>query len=301
MLVVDVPLNTAIADLDEALRVLLRRELGVHGFESVDVAFDAPSKEWSGKLTAPTVNLFLYDLREAVERAEASPSERRGNGQAMTIPPPLHLELTYSVSAWTSAVEDEHRLLSQVLAILFSYRRLPGDLLDDRNGAGATVRDAQTSVGRPREEKADFWTSVGGQYKASIDYVVHITIESGAVFVRGPEVRTQTMRLRDADAPGRTLVELHRLGGTVRGADGEPVARAWVVLPAAGLWTATDAEGRFRISRVRPGEQELVVRAVSGEEATLTIELPGKHVDVTLGPPPSAPGKPGRRGTTGGR
>ena len=58
-LVVDVPQNTAIAHLDEALQALLRRELRRHGFEGVDVAFDAPSKEWSGKLTNPTVDLFL--------------------------------------------------------------------------------------------------------------------------------------------------------------------------------------------------------------------------------------------------
>ena len=76
-LVVDVPLNTAIADLDEALRLLLKRELDQHGFEGVDVAFDAPSKEWSGKLTGPTVDLFLYDLREASDRAELSPTEIR--------------------------------------------------------------------------------------------------------------------------------------------------------------------------------------------------------------------------------
>ena len=51
---VDVPLNTVIADLDEALRRLLRRELERHGFEGVEIAFDAPSKDWSGKLTSPT-------------------------------------------------------------------------------------------------------------------------------------------------------------------------------------------------------------------------------------------------------
>ena len=119
-LVVDVPLNTAIADLDEALRELLRGELGRHGFEGVEIAFDAPAKEWSGKLTGPTVDLFLYDLREATERAEASATEKRGNGNAMVTPPPLKLELTYAVTAWTKAVEDEHRLLSQVLSILFS-------------------------------------------------------------------------------------------------------------------------------------------------------------------------------------
>ena len=91
---VDVPLNTVIADLDEALRRLMRRELERHGFEGVEVAFDAPSKDWSGKLTSPTVDLFLYDLREATERASMSPTERRGNGRTSMSPPPLRLELT---------------------------------------------------------------------------------------------------------------------------------------------------------------------------------------------------------------
>lgn len=281
-LVVDVPLSTAIADLDEALRALLRRDLARHGFKGVDVVFDAPSKEWSGKLTGPTVDLFLYDLREAVERAEATPTEHRGNGRAVTVVPPLRLELTYSVSAWTNSVEDEHRLLSQVLSILFSYRQLPDELLDEHGGGASQLRVQQTSVGRPREEKADFWTSVGGAYKASIDYVVHLTIESGATFVRGPEVRTQTMRFADTDSPARALVELHRVGGTVRRSTGEPVARAWVVLPASGLWTATDAAGRFRVNRVQPGEQELVVRTVSGEERAVDVEVPGGPVDVVL-------------------
>src|SRR3954451_21286868 len=280
-LVVDVPLNTAIADLDEALRKLMRRELERHGFEGVEVAFDAPSKEWSGKLTNPTVDLFLYDLREAVERAEVSPSESRGNGQAMVTPPPLRLELSYAVTAWTKAVEDEHRLLSQVLAILFSYRRLPDDVL--AGNGGMRLGEVEGSVGRPREEKADFWTSVGGQYKASIDYAVHITIESGATYVRGPEVRMQTIRTRMSDGPARTLTEMTRIGGTVRDAAGEPVADAWVAVPEAGLWAVTDGAGRYRVDRIRPGWHRVIARTAGGDETEATIEVPGAPADLVMG------------------
>jgi hypothetical protein len=280
--VVDVPLNTAIADLDEALRTLLRRELERHGFEGVEIAFDAPSKEWSGKLTGPTVDLFLYDLREAVDRAIGTPSERRENGRAVVTQPPLHLELTYAISAWTKAVEDEHRLLSQVLSILFSYEELPEDLLGSSDATALTR--AETSVGRPREEKADFWTSVGGQYKASIDYVVHIVLESGATFVRGPEVRTQTVRVLQADAPASTMEELHRLGGTVRDRDGLPVTRAWIALPDVGLWTATDARGRFSVARLRGGRYRVLARSVDGRETEASVEVPGR-ADLVLGAP----------------
>jgi hypothetical protein len=280
--VIDVPLNTAIADLDEALRLMLKRELARHGFEGVEIAFDAPSKEWSGKLTNPTVDLFLYDLREAGDRASLTPTERRSNGHATVTPPPLRLELSYSVTAWTKAVEDEHRLLSQVLAILFSHPRLPGEVLDELRDGGAPLREAETSVGRPREEKADFWTSVGGQYKASIDFVVHIAIESGSSTVRGPEVRMQTVRTSLLERPSVTMTELHRLGGTLRDADGKPVADAWVILPESGLWTATDRDGRFRIGRLDPGMHSVVARTLQGGEVRATVSVPGEHVDLVV-------------------
>ena len=291
--VVDVPLNTAIADLDEALRRLLRRELERRGFEGVEIAFDAPSKEWSGKLTNPVVDLFLYDLREALDRAEAAPTESRGNGRAVVTAPALRLELTYAVTAWTKAVEDEHRLLSQVLAILYSHRRLPGEL----TGGSSVLAQAESSVGRPREEKADFWTSVGGQYKASIDFVVHVPVASGASFVRGPEVRTQTIRTRVSDGPARTMTELHRIAGTVSDAAGQPVADAWVALPDAGVWTATNGEGRFRLDRVKPGAHRIVARSATGDEGQATIDVPGGGAELTIGAKARAGGKDrGRRG-----
>src|SRR3954463_15574544 len=89
--VVDVPLNTCLADLDEALRTLLKRELERHGFEGVDVAFDAPATDWSAKLTNPTVNLFLYDLRENVAEAEVTTRNLRVNGANIAAPPPMRL------------------------------------------------------------------------------------------------------------------------------------------------------------------------------------------------------------------
>jgi hypothetical protein len=280
--VVDVPLNTSLADLDEALRTLLRRELEAHGFEGVEIAFDAPASDWSAKLTAPTVNLFLYDLRENLAQSEATPRNVRVNGAAMAAPPPMRLEVTYAVTAWTKAVEDEHRLLSQVLAILFSHTSLPADLLAGRLAAASQLRAIETEVGRPKEEKADFWTSIGGRYKASIDYAVRIEVESGLMFTRGPEVRSQTMRL-ELDGVRRTMEELQRFGGVVRDAGGVPVADAWVALPDLGKMTSSDREGRFLFDGLRPGDHKVEARTASGEEASGVAKVPGGGVDLELG------------------
>jgi hypothetical protein len=274
--IVDVPLNTAIADLDEGLRSLLRSDLRRHGFDGVEISFDAPSREWAGKLTGPAVNLFLYDLREARDRATSTP-EPRGD---VLLSPPLRLALTYAVTAWTKAVEDEHRLLSQVLAILFSHARLPSDVLGERSSG---VRGpVEAAVGRPREDKSDFWNAVGGQYKASIDYVVVIAIESGASFERGPEVRTRTIQMRRSDGRAVSVEELHGLGGTVRDSHGEPVAGAWVALPDLGAWAASDGTGRFRLARVGAGTHRVVVRTIAGQEVDAMVTVPGAGVDVVV-------------------
>jgi hypothetical protein len=273
---VDVPLNTAIADLDEGLRGLLRTDLRRHGFDAVEISFDAPTREWAGKLTGPAVNLFLYDLREARDRASSSPEPR----DSFMVSPPLRLALTYAVTAWTKAVEDEHRLLSQVLAVLFSRARLPAHVLGSRpSGVRGPV---ETAVGRPREDKSDFWSAVGGQYKASIDYVVHIAVESGTRFERGPEVRTRTIRMRRSDGRAANVEELHGLGGTVRDEAGAPIAHAWIALPAVGAWAASDLTGRFRLPRVGPGTHRVLVRTIAGAEGEASVTVPGPGVDVVV-------------------
>jgi hypothetical protein len=176
-----------------------------------------------------------------------------------------------------------------VLAILFSYKRLPAELLENAPDGGSVLARADTSVGRPHKEKSDFWTSVGGQYKASIDFVVRIQITSGASFTRGPEVRTQTVRARLSDGPARTLTEFHRIAGTVSDADAQPVPDAWVAIPAAGLWTATGSDGRFRFDRIQPGRHRVIARTATGDEAEATFDVPGGTVDLTIGAKPTKP------------
>ena len=280
--VVDVPLNTSLADLDEALRTLLRRELERHGFEGVEIAFDAPASDWSAKLTAPTVNLFLYDLRENVGQSEASPRDVRVNGATMSAPPPMRLEVTYAVTAWTKAVEDEHRLLSQVLAILFSHTSLPADLLAGRlaeRQPAARDRDR----GRAPEGGEGGLLDVDRRPLQGVDRLRDP--HRGRV---RPDVHARArgavadMRL-ELDGVRRTMEELQRFGGVVRDSSGEPVADAWVALPDLGEMTSSDREGRFLFDGLRPGDHKVEARTASGEEASGVAKVPGGGVDLELG------------------
>jgi hypothetical protein len=282
-----VPLNTTLADLDETLRLLLREELGRHGFDGVQISFDAPAKEWAAALSTPTVNLFLYDLREAVKRRPVDWKGARENGRNQDVRPPLRLEVSYAVTAWTRTVEDEHRLLSQVLGILFAHQVLPEAGLVGTLANGSQPYPLETTIGQPRTDgKADFWSAVGGEYKASLDYVVLAACPSGVAVRRGPDVQAQAWRF---EAPGDAEPDGARytVPGTARWEDGAVAPDAWIVLVDRGESATADAQGRFILRGVPSGQHRMRARSVDGTEAEGLLDVPGSRAEVVL-PRPSA-------------
>jgi hypothetical protein len=190
--------------------------------------------------------------------------------------PALRLECSYAVTAWTRAVEDEHRLLSQVLAILLAYPRLGAAPLSERLAAAVAGQPPVTArIGQARtQDKAEFWTSIGGRYHVSIEYVVTVPCVPGVTLTRGPEVRMHTVRVGDEDRRGRIAVR-HRVGGVVRGDDGRPMADAWVSVPAVGLFTRSDAEGRFAFEPMVEGKHLIECRVAGRAAVTAELAVPG--------------------------
>jgi hypothetical protein len=284
---VSVPLNTMLADLDAALRRLLEAELADHGFDGVRVSFEAPTNTWAAGLTAPTVDLFLYDLREAADLPVGSWTEKRGNGPARLERPALRLECSYAVTAWTRDPEDEHRLLSQTLAVLLAHTRLPDPVLGERLAeASAAQGPIMGRIGQPKgDKKAEFWTAIGGRYRVSLDYVVTLSIVPGVSLERGPEVRTHTVRVADRRAGRRPPFERHQCGGIVRWADGQPVADAWVVLSDLGAWASSGRDGRFTFTGVPAGRHRCECRVPGGVVAAAELVVPGGRLELTAETP----------------
>ena len=297
MLTVEVPLNTMLADLDETVRGMLKEQLERHGFEGIEIAFDAPTREWSSQLSHPAISLFLYDMRESEEHRPSGWTKQRVGDEWVEAPPPLVMEVSYAITAWSQAVEDEHRLLSQVLAVLYAFPELPQEMLNGRLRNGSQPMSIKAKVGQAKGDKADFWTAVGGQYKASLDYVVRLSVESG-VKRQIPQVRTQTMRTRMIDGPPSAVVEMHRTGGTIADADGAPLANVWVTLPDTGRWTSSGPDGRFLFDRLTPGRHRLLARTTDGREVAADLDVPGALLDIVVsdGKTAASGRKSGKRG-----
>jgi len=286
---IQVPLNTMFADLDESLRRLLSRELERQGFGHVAVVFDAPAREWAVALSGPTLNLFLYDLREATDLREAGWQEHRENGSARMTRPPLRLECSYAVTAWARAIEDEHRLLSQALAVLFAHERLPADCLaGDLAEPSAQRYPLMTRIGAAREDgKADFWNAIGGSYKASIDYLVTLSCEPGVIVQRGPEVLRRQLTTRRLAADSAVVEERQRIDGILIDDDaGEPIPDAWLVLPDLGRWAQSAGDGRFSFRGVPGGSHRCRVRADDGSEGESELAIPpaARELRVSMRP-----------------
>jgi hypothetical protein len=178
-----------IAEVDQALGELVREIPGIP--KDVDVVFDAPTKDWAARRNAPTVNLYLYDIREDLRRRERGFVETRNeSGIVVTRSPgPRFFKLSYLVTAWTQRPEDEHRLLDGLLRALLPFDALPAELM---TGSLAEMgRPVAVTVALPPPEDrafADVWSSLGGELKPSLDVVVTVPMATGVVFQAGPPV-----------------------------------------------------------------------------------------------------------------
>jgi hypothetical protein len=211
-----------IDDVDEAVRALIRRE-ALNG-TSVEVVFDAPTKEWSSRRNSPTLDVYLYDLREDMRRRELGMIDIHGDDGHITgrRRPPRHYKLSYLITAWTQRPEDEHRLLAAVLACFARHDKLPADLL---RGALAdqAVPVPVTVALPPPEDRAlsDVWSALGGELKPSLDLVVTLPFDTVA-FIPVATLVTEQPRI-GVGAPGGRI-ELHHRRSRSSSREPEPAA-----------------------------------------------------------------------------
>jgi hypothetical protein len=172
-----------INEVDESLRNLVKTEV-VNGAD-VEVLFEAPTRDWASRRNTPTVDLYLYDIREDLRLRQTGLIERRDD-QGIVVerrPMPRFFKLAYLVTAWTQRPEDEHRLLSAILACFIRHETVPDAALTPLLQELGIPLSVLIAYPPPENRQvSDVWSSLGGDLKPSIDLVITMAIQPDTLY-----------------------------------------------------------------------------------------------------------------------
>lgn len=259
--------------LDETIRDLIMQR-GLFDADSVEVSFQQPTGTWAAGLTRPTINCYLYDIRENTELRSAEWFvEQKEKGQASKRLAPRRYNLSYLITAWApNQAGDEHAILWRVLAVLSNHPIIPTELCHGElknQPYPIKTETAQSTIAL--ENLPDLWSVMDTPLRPSINYVVTLSMDRAITFT-SPLVFTKRAQVRERYAPWRE--EIIQIAGIVT-LEGRPLAGADVTLAETGRTVRTDEFGRYQFRNVPQGRYHLQVRfgqAISEREIVVPNE-----------------------------
>lgn len=192
-------------DLDKTLENLLRSRGGIG--PDIEIAFDQPNREWSARLSRPTLNLYAFDIRENLKLRSVEREITRNGNIASVARPARRIDVTYLVTAWARKIEDEHRLLWRGLSVL---KRLPDIAPAQAEGALRYSRlDIPVWVAETNPNHSvnlvDLWSVLDNQMRLGFTLVITLELDLAHV-EEAPLVLDATIRTgRTEDARTRTF------------------------------------------------------------------------------------------------
>ena len=277
-------------ELDEVLRQLLILEIPIRNGE-VDIAFDQPEREWSSRLSRPTLNLFLHDIRENL-KLRASQQwliEHNPDGTATQRRPPVRVDLHYMHTAWANEPDDEHNLLARTLMALFRQPHLPQDLLPDSLKDQPTPIPLRVAQEDELRNVADVWNALDNEMRPSIALTVTLALDPYLPFTT-PLVRTRELRIGQSAEPlSEQLVQefgldvFWTIGGIVR--TEKSLEDVHLTLVERGLEVPIqieEGEGRFTIGKLRAGDYTLEVAADGRKPKRHKITVPAPDYELEV-------------------
>jgi uncharacterized protein DUF4255/carboxypeptidase family protein len=248
----------------------------------VDVSFEMPRDEWVRSLTRPTINLFLFEVAENMEKRETSPYTNISSGRAERRLPARRIDLSYMVSVLTTEVEDEHEVLWRVLQTLMRYQQFPQETLADALRSVTPPITTRIAVKDDVRGFSELWTALDTRPHPALAYVLTAPMDL-AIAIEAPLVLTRTARYRRmaGDSSGRHEVVI-QIGGFVRDAKGRPLANVLVHPDDSSQRSMTDADGRFVLHGVREGQIAVTVGRPGETERHVSLRVPGESYDIVL-------------------
>jgi hypothetical protein len=270
-------------DLDSTLAAILDDASAPTELRNADVSFQTPDKNFTPG--QPTVNLFLFDVKENRTRREQVPHAERSGGLFVRRFPPLRVDCTYLVTTWSNEigaikVGEEHRLLGLAFLWLSRFGTVPSTFLQGGllNEPFAPLALLARMEGKPAS--GEFWSALAISPRPSFTLVATIAMSLPLEFPEGPPVVTHEIRLEVKDVPG-TQEATFEIAGTVRNdATLAPVANATVSVLELDRSAQTDVQGRFRFAGLEPGPYTLRTTAAGFVTFDRAITVPAATLNA---------------------
>lgn len=281
-----------IPDIDEILRKLLIREIPIQDNE-VDIVFDQPKREWSSRLSKPTINLFLFDLREnlRLRGSEQYSTTALPNGTTEVRRNPVRMDLRYLMTVWIKEPEDEHLLLSTALMALLRNPFLPRDLLTERLQSQPTpvpldVATFPPEIG-PIDKFSEMWGVLDNEMHPGVLVTVTLSMDP-----YNPLIYTQVKQreTRFVQRPGITKTSTtvkaaskthYAVSGSVKG-ERYDSSTLTLILVEKQQTIELSAEGKFSIQNLSEGEYHLDILYNKKILKRQKITVPAQDYDIQL-------------------
>jgi hypothetical protein len=270
-----------ISDLDESIKELLVKR-GLLDTAEVDIKFEMPNREWSASISKPTVNIYLYDVRENHQlRGTEWMLTKDENGKATRKKNPSRLDVAYLLTVWTNDIADEHRLLYQVLLTLFRYPELPEEVLSGQLvGQSCPIKTTTAQPDGLFNNPADFWSALDNEIKPSINYVVTLPLDTEIAFT-APIVTTKIIDYKSPDTEVERIVQVagvvHEAGKPTQG-----IPKARVVAKEAGMTTVTDEQGRYSFPKITEGKHTFQVLVSDRKVYEASVNIPSVSYNLEV-------------------
>ena len=186
-----------IQDVDDTLKELLVQKVPIDT-SVIDIKFEMPNKDWSSAVTKPTINLFLYDVRENHELRSAQRTLVRNGTSADESLGPVRVDLSYLITVWTTDVSDEHQLLGRVLMTFLQFPLLPPEVLKGAMQTQPLPLQAWIAQSEQAPRPWEFWGHMDHGMKASLHFVLTTSMEPFPT-TTAPLVTTPVINLNSID------------------------------------------------------------------------------------------------------
>jgi hypothetical protein len=281
-----------IHSVDEVLRQVLIREMPIQDNE-VDIAFDQPRREWSSRVSKPTLNLFLFDIREnlRLRGAEQYRTVQLGNGTSEVRRNPVRMDLRYLMTAWVKEAEDEHLLLSTALMGLLRTPFLPADLVKEYIQGQVVPAPLDAATFPPEEGPVDkfseLWGVLDNEMRPGIVISVTISMDPYQPLVY-PQVLTSERRFANLASTGRETLQVKAfsktywtVAGTLKSERYDPSILSMILVEKNSPIEIQEG-GNFVIQSVGEGEYHLDILLNQKILKRQPIRVPSPQYDIQV-------------------